>query len=472
MTFQSDLVYRYYLAGYLGLLGGKRDYNKIFGYPEKLTFDHFYQMYDRKGLARRLVTLPASLTWKEQPILRDGDEEETPFLQGWQQIIDNDQLAVFHYLERIDRISGIGRFGVLLLGLRSESDSLAEPLTENALSDPQDLLYFSPFHEGSVTILSYDTDVRSERYGRPEMYEIEMSSDEAFNKAHRKQQVHWTRVIHVAEDLEEDEVYGTPRLRAIYNDLLDLYKVSGAAPEIYMKAALRRVLFNVDADAEVEDEDALKQELEEFQHEMKEYSLVQGVTPHTIDSDIRSPKETYDIILQNIAGAKGYPKRLLTGSERGDLASSMDAATLYGEMSMRQEKHAFPRILRALTNRLIWLGILEAPRNRITAEWPPLFEMSEKEQAEIAQTLTAALKNLSPTPIPDLLDEAEARTEIFGWSAEPETERLATNILEQMIDEDEVMAEQILARTDEKPVTVMQLLRGLQQIARENGAVE
>ena len=46
-------------------------------------------------------------------------------------------------------------------------------------------------------------------------------------------QVHYTRVIHVAEGLLENDVLGTPRLEPIVNRLIDLEKIVGGGSEIF-----------------------------------------------------------------------------------------------------------------------------------------------------------------------------------------------------------------------------------------------
>ena len=47
--------------------GGKRDLYDAFGYPRELTNTHFWEMYKRGGIARRIVSLAPYYTWKEPP---------------------------------------------------------------------------------------------------------------------------------------------------------------------------------------------------------------------------------------------------------------------------------------------------------------------------------------------------------------------------------------------------------------------
>ena len=57
--------------------------------------------------------------------------------------------------------------------------------------------------------------------------------------------VHASRVIHVAEDILDDEVYGIPRLEPLYNYLDDLLKVVGGSAEMFWLDAKRRLVFSL-----------------------------------------------------------------------------------------------------------------------------------------------------------------------------------------------------------------------------------
>ena len=102
-----------------------------------------------------------------------------------------DRLHVWHYLERVDRLAGIGRFGVLLIGAR-DNQPLSQPLKANSLKAPADILYLSVYSEGSTQILTYDRDAQSARFGLPETYQVQMG---ATNLGFGSEVVHWSRLI-------------------------------------------------------------------------------------------------------------------------------------------------------------------------------------------------------------------------------------------------------------------------------------
>jgi len=183
MAINSVLQSRANLAGQLGTqFGGDRDVYASAGYPKTLDYEHYNNKYERQEIAGRIVRLPAQWTWREPPMLKDGDKGDTAFTDAWKTLTSigvkdiADQKTIWHYLERADRVSGIGRFGMLLIGLSDKSgSSLANPIPSGTLDD-KDFLYLQPLDEGAVTIESLDKDQRSRRFNLPEFYKVYVES--------------------------------------------------------------------------------------------------------------------------------------------------------------------------------------------------------------------------------------------------------------------------------------------------------
>jgi hypothetical protein len=205
-AFASPLVSRqqYFRLG--KGFNGERDYYQVLGYDLEPEVDDFLARYTRDDIAGRIVDLPAQDTWKKRPILIDGEsrsDDEIPtskFIQAWQMLTDTDgdeAVNAHAYFERIDRLSGIGRFGVLIIGVR-DNKALDEPF-EGRLSGPEDILYLRACSEASVMINPSDIDrnPQSRRFGKPLFYSINIDNTSGGVYA----RVHYTRCIHVAEDL-------------------------------------------------------------------------------------------------------------------------------------------------------------------------------------------------------------------------------------------------------------------------------
>lgn len=423
----GTLLERSRLAGQLGLqFGGDRDLYTTLGYPKTLSFNHFLSEYVRSDIAGRVVDLPASDTWRMSPVLLDGDDaqEPTPFLQAWEAL--NDARHVFHYLERLDRLAGIGRFGLLLLGLRDRSPALSEPLKEHSLAGPADVLYLSVFSEGSVTILTFDKNPQSPRFGLPETYRVQMG---AAGLGFGAETVHWSRVIHIAEGLTEDEVYGRPRLERVYNRLQDMLKIVGGGAEAAWRVMDRGLHADVRDGFNLADPDAVSDEIENYLHGLKRFIRTQGIDLIPLGADMVDPSGLFGILISLIAAAADIPQRILIGSEAGELASSQDARQWAGQIRARRTKFAEPMILRPLVDRLVWAGALPPPDGgRYDVQWEPLFEMDAIQHGQIAGAYAGAIAAYAPGGVTDaVVPVAEFRQKWLGLPAEsPETMQATT----------------------------------------------
>ena len=436
----TNLANRYIAARNAGLaFGGDRDYYETLGYTRDPSVEDYYAKYLRNDIARTIVDAPANATWRERPQVIDGEDEgrdedaETEFEQAVEYLFDEHRLL--HYLERTDRVSGIGEYGILFLGLAEEPDengnapSLEDPAQpgefdsiletkEDPNRDFDDLAYLSTFSQARVKDIDMVTEPTNPRYGLPEKYQIEFDS----HGTQRTDWVHYTRVIHVAEDLLENEVFGRPRLEAVLNRLEDLEKVVGGSAEMFWRGADRKLHLNYQGDGRPQDSGEVANEAEEMAHGLRDVLTTSNTELQSIEGEDVDPSGVVDKLLELIAGETGIPKRILTGSERGELASTQDRATFYGRIQQRQEQFAEPMLLRPVLDRLIDLGILPDPDDEdgvYTIEWPDLFELNELEQAELRKKNAEALKAASPGGDPgQTATTAEVRENIMAWSPE------------------------------------------------------
>jgi len=103
-----------------------------------------------------------------------------------------------------------------------------------------------------------------------------------------------------------------------------------------------------------------------------------------------SPQEYISNQLDAISGAVGVPKRILIGSERGELSSEQDENNWAGRIQERREQHAGPAVIEAFIDRCQSLGVL--PRKDYELEWPESDTLGEQGRAEIAQAKGNAVK--------------------------------------------------------------------------------
>lgn len=383
------------IARLLGIQhNGARDLYAACGYKRTLTYNDYLAKYARLSIARRVINAPVAATWHEKPTIGDGTaaQVETAFSKAWKDL--NKRLKLYHNFSRVDKLAGLGRYGVLLLGF---SDGL--PL-EQPYVDHGDLLYVQPYSEASAVIKSYVTDATSPRYGLPEMYSIKtnastggtMLATDTGAPVTSAVDVHHSRVLHIASDLMEDNVFGRPRLEAIFNHLEDLEKITGGSGEMFWKGGFPGHAFIVDKDASLSShaKEELSAHIDEYEHNLRRILRLQGMDIKTLAPQVVDPTPHFNVIIQCISGETGIPVRILLGSERGELASSQDERNWNTRIAERRQDFATDVVLRPFIDYMIAVNILPDIEYNVT--WPEVNSPSNKERAETASTRANALK--------------------------------------------------------------------------------
>lgn len=392
-----------------------RNLNEVLKRRGKLTPEDYARRFERDGIAARIVTAYPSATWREMPRVWETEDTEdvTEFEAAWDEL--DRKHGILSYLERVDVLAGLGRYAILLLGVPGSPD-LSQPLTAGSASE---LLFLAPYGESDAEIASFDTDPSSERFGKPLTYKVDLagSLDLSTGQAGVGHQiVHHTRVIHVAEGLLKDEVFGEPRLQSVWDDLDDIQKVVGGSAEMFWQGADRGLHANISPDVSTDDLDldAVQEELTDYFNGLQRFIRTQGVELTALPSVTPDPSATAAVLFDRVSGAKGIPKRLLLGSERGELASTQDRDNWADRVAERRVKFAENTILRPLIERLQWLGIL--PPADFEIGWPDLTMPSAKDRASVAREVAAAIRTfIGQTGNPlDVMTVAEFREIALG----------------------------------------------------------
>lgn len=441
------------------LIDPRRDIDLECGYPKELTTEHYRLLYDREGIAKRIVTLFPEESWVNDPeVFETEDPSQTVFETALEELLET--LQLWSNLSQVDKLSGIGRFGVMLLGL-DDGKSLSKPVEGidekgNKVGKAQrKLLYLRSFDEALVTIKSIEKDQTNPRFGKPTMYSMSFDSiaksrtsvGEITASTGQDDMVHWSRVIHVFDNRETSEVYGVPRMQTLFNRLYDLRKLAGGSGEMFWKGAFPGISFEMDANARAltdPQKAALRDEVANYMDGLQRMLLTQGVKANSLPPQAVDPKNHVAVQLELISIALGIPKRIFMGSEQSQLASSQDTKAWNKRVARRQNKYLTPYLIRPTIDRLIAFGILPEPKEYFV-RWPDLDAPSEKDQADVlAKKMEAFSKyiaggvdslippeefltmfaNLSVDEVKQIMGAALAREAEFDKEAE-ETERLA-----------------------------------------------
>ncbi len=390
---QSVHLSRSKLAAQLGQsYGGDRDIYTALGYPKVLLYSHFAARYARQDVAGRVIDAYPDATWRLKPVIEEeGEIEETKFQKAWNTLVK--EKKVYHYLRRADRISGIGTYGVLFLGFDDMADRAAVP---NPVQGAKQLLFLRPYTMDNAVVHTWEDDATNERFGLPKTYQLSIQDSPSGSATHFTSNiiVHHTRVLHLAEGLESNDIEGTPRLQRVYNRLQDLELIVGGSAEMFWRGAFPGLSFeaNEDVDLDAQAMIDLQDEIQDYIHKLNRYMRLQGVTAKELSQDVADPKNHADVQLMLISGATGIPKRILVGSEMGELASSQDEKNWLSRVDERRTDYNEPMILRPFIDRLVAVGVLPEPKTKeYTVNWPDLFAPSEKEMADLNKVKTDML---------------------------------------------------------------------------------
>lgn len=399
---------------------GDRDVWEVLGYDKDLDAEKYRDKYERQDLATKIVKLPAEDTWRYPPKITDDpdSEEETKFEREVQNLVNETNL--YHYLRRADIVTGIGEYGILFLGL-NDGGNLEDPVNESQLNEPSDVSFMTPFAQDSVSNWRLGReeglDVTDERYNKPVRYELDFSDIDDHDTSDERW-VHHSRVIHIVDGADDSDLKGTPRLQCVYNRLDDLEKTVGASAEMFWSGADRKLHFNINTEesADIPDEELenLNEEVQKLVHDMQQHIKTFNTDLNVIGGEEVDPTGIIDEILKFIAGATGIPQRMLTGSERGELASSQDRATWYGRVQNRQNRYADPIILRPIIDKFIEWGIVsEASDGWYDIEWRNLFELTDVEVSEIQKNRATAVSSIAPQGNTDIL--VQNPEDLWNW---------------------------------------------------------
>lgn len=384
---------RQQLSEYNKSSDGSRDYNKIFKYPESLCFEDYLGMYERGGIAKAIVDRLPKACWRDVPKLKVGDKEV--FIE---EIKELKALGLFDALERADRANRIGSYSLLYLGVGDNVDNLAEPIsTSGNIND----LYFNIYTEKSVHSVDLDQDANSRNYGKPITYTlsarynnnvIQMPTNVA------SKVVHSSRLVHLAEGAIDHDLVGTSALKPIYNALLDKDKVRGGSAEAYFRNVGEKFALMVDKDASLsndpEKRKQLSDELESFTNNWQQFIKLQNMEMERFETNLTSPRDAFDIIMEEISGQTEHPIRLLTGKGSATIVGSEDKASWNATVLDRKESFCTKILLNAL-NILANANIIpDIPKN-LVVEWEEGSALSESEKAEVVHKKAQAYNSLT-----------------------------------------------------------------------------
>jgi len=396
------------------LMSQDRNINYECGYPETLTIFDYQAMFDREGVGARVVMLFPEECWNVTPeIVETEDTQESKFEKAWKDLEQKHQ--IWHYLQRLDILCGIGQYGVLLLGINDGKD-LSEPVEGNN----KELIYLKPYSENYITIKETEIDTKSPRYGHPTVYGLK-SLNKQGQLDSTLREIHWTRIIHVADNALNSDIFGEPRMRPVFNRLWDIRKIMAGSGEMFWKGGFPGYAFEVSPERHeplsTDEKEELREEFLKYSNGLQRYLAVTGVSAKSLSPQVADPTAHFTTHVKAISLTMGVPYRVFLGSEEAKLASTTDTKTWHRRVEKRQVGFITPSIVRPFIDRISSFGIIEAPEG-YEVVWPRLDELDEKEQSQIAKDTTEAMSKYVSSGADVLMPPEQFLTKVLHYSDE------------------------------------------------------
>lgn len=381
-----------------------------FGYPDQVGFEQYYRAYERNAVAHAAVHKLLDSCWVDNPTIIDGDgsKESTQTTQWEQQVT---KLLKKHWpkIKDADRRNLIGRYSALLIQFKDGREwhlpvdrSLVGRLKEQAI------VKLIPAWESQVQPGNFDTDTMSETYGQPVNYnfnEQPVGDDGTYGPV-RGITVHPERIIILSEGSEDENMLsGVPFLRAGYNKLLDLEKISGGSAEGFLKNASRQLGIAFDKDTDIETlsnqakeagfkdlGDALNDKVGRMNRGTDAALVMQAGAPSVLSVTPADPEPTWTVTANEFAASIQCPFTIQFGQQTGRLASNEDKIDWAKRCNGRRWGHQ-TTLVTVIIERFWMVGAIEPPvSGEVTLAWSDLLAPSEKEKianmqamAEVAQ---------------------------------------------------------------------------------------
>jgi hypothetical protein len=400
-----------------------------FGWPEQVTHEMMLSAYKRNGVAAGAVHHLLERCWQSAPrFKRKGSETETLWEREVVELLD--AIEAWPKLVEWDRRNMVGRYAALVLRFR-DGRPPDQPVSTGA-----ELIDVVPMYEHQVRVARWDTDLSSETYGKPTMYEYaqrDITGADRQAKPQRFEMLHPSRVVMLAEgSVGDDFLEGTPLLEAGYNAIVDIEKVAGGSAEGYLKNSARTLTFTFDKDADpmkivgtkadgsrataADVTAAVQERAERLNKNIDAAAIAQGATVGTLNTTMNDPEEAFMTAVSVFAASVRIPATILIGQQTGRLASDEDDRAFNRRCEARRTNVLTPA-LRAMVRALQKAGAV--PTGEFDIEWESLEASTDEEEAALADKLAGINQKMVAAGRNAPFKENEVRA-AAGYEEDPE----------------------------------------------------
>lgn len=427
MSSENDIGrMRMELLSAFGSIDAKRpDAWTCYGYKETPTFDDYRRAYDRGGAGHGAVHRLLDKCWQELPrIKKKASDAETP----WEKSVTDKIEAItgFQKLRELDRRNMVGHYAGLIYRV-ADGLALDQPMVRAS-----ELVDIIPLFEDQIRVTSWHSDkTQPDTYGKPAMFQYRQRSPSSKGDTQAKPEdwadVHPSRVQMFAEGAVGDDFFeGVPLLKAGFNALVDIEKLSGGGAESALKNSSRTLVIKFDKDASPEVitknpdgtesnksvSDVIEEKTRKLNRNQDSSIGFQGADVTALNTTVSDLSSQFDIATNLFAASVQLPVTVLFGAQTGRLASDQDQKDYLARCKSRQVNELTP-MLTQFVARMQAAGIFEPGEFEI--EWPSLDAPSDDAKVSILDKLTSAMQKAAAAGLTEPLFDANELRKIAGF---------------------------------------------------------
>jgi len=381
-----------------------------FGYPGELDFFNFWNMFRRFGVAGAVINIPPNLSWLSPPMVKGSDQ----FDKELTLLIKSTNL--WNRLKGLDKRQRVGEYAGLFVQVK-DGKKPEEPV-EN-LGGVGSISNLKPIYEGQLDVLKTEQDVTKEGYGQPSMYQFQPGSVGSKNPDENSTiNIHPSRIIIAAEGADDGSIYGISALENIFNDLMDLRKISGAGGEGFYQNTRSAPMIEVDDKFQTpkgKAKEELEQQIDDFLGKWQKKFVSKGMKFVYPNIKLDNPKDFAENSWNNISAGSGISSSELRGSQTGVLAGDKDNKSTMLMVQSRRENF----LTEMVTDFIDWCILHKVlPSSPYEVEWDDMTASSDSDKLDLADKMASVNEKSFKSGLGTVFSEDEMR-EIAGH--DPET---------------------------------------------------
>lgn len=362
----------------MGLDSKRPDAWNEYGYREQLSFQDFFNLYTRHGIAKGVVDRIAEKVFQTAPWVIQGPKEdekkpETPWELAFQTLAED--VDLWWYFKEAYAMRMVGGWSAMILVFGNDKGKLSDEVKKSAVLTDIIPVWRGQLHAstqdavGNVTLWSYTPT----GFDATDLQKAPPAT------------IHPSRIYIVG-----DYKRGRSMLEAGYNSFVDMEKIAGGSAEGTLKNAARQLHINYAADANPakrnQPDDEVADELNDQAKALNTRSdlvlATQGAEVNPLVANMPDPEKPFNVSLQTCMASVRIASRIVVGSQTGERASVEDIRD-FNERCQGDREGEVAREARGFVRHLEKYKLIEQG-GRISIMWDDLAEPTRGDRADLA----------------------------------------------------------------------------------------